>query len=81
MVFLCEVCGRQVHPGERATRVLAEACIIDMSGGRSVVDDVHEVVLAVFHEECVASTHSARECDVIAYISEAREVAEVSEAS
>jgi phosphoribosylformimino-5-aminoimidazole carboxamide ribonucleotide (ProFAR) isomerase len=70
-----------VAPGARATRVLAETCVFDQGGGgvRSAAD--HEVVFAVFHEECVTGTYSARECDVVAYLSEAREVVEASEVS
>jgi hypothetical protein len=81
MVFLCEVCGRVVAPGERAARVLAETCVIDRDGGRVARPDGQEVILAVFHEECVSGTCSARECDVVAYISEAREVIQAGEVS
>lgn len=80
MVFVCEVCGRVVSAGERATRVLAETCVINHVGGAIKSSSDQEVVFAVFHEECVTGTYSARECDVVAYISEAREVIEASEA-
>jgi hypothetical protein len=81
MVYLCEVCGRVVLPGERVTRVLAETCVIDHRGGGTRTDGDLEVVFAMFHEECVASTCSARECDVVAYISEAREAIQAGEVS
>jgi hypothetical protein len=80
MEFICEVCGCRVLPGDKATRILAETCVIDVHGGGAKENGDQEVIFAVFHAECVASTYSARECDVIAYLSEAREVLEVAEA-
>lgn len=76
--FTCEVCGQAVSAGDRATRVLAETCVIDHGGGAIRSRGDQEVVFAVFHEECVSGTYAARECDVVAYISEAREVVETS---
>ena len=70
--FTCEICGQRIANGVRAIRVLAETCVSDGQGGGLGAEN--EVVFAVFHAECVASTYSARECDAISYILEAREV-------
>jgi len=74
LVFWCEVCGRVVESGERSARVSAETCISDGRGGGVKLADDQEVVLAVFHAECVSGTYAARECDVVPYLSEAREL-------
>jgi hypothetical protein len=74
MVFLCEICGQLVRSGDKSARVYAEMCISDGLGGGGRSLDGDEVVFAVFHAECVSSTYSARECDVVPYISEVREL-------
>lgn len=74
LIFVCEICGQEIVPGTRTARVLAQTCVSDGHGGGSQTPEDHEVVFAVFHTECVASTFSARECDVVAYVAEAREV-------
>lgn len=74
LMFTCEICGKRVSRGEHTVRVVAEACISDGIGGGAKQDDDGEIVFTVFHLECVKATYASRECDVIAYISEAREV-------
>ena len=74
MEFLCEICGEQVKPGDQSARVSAEMCISDGHGGGVKRPDDDEVVFAVFHVECVAGTYASRECDVVPYLSEAREL-------
>jgi len=72
--FTCQICGQSISRGEHTIRVVAETCISDGIGGGSKQTDGSEVVFSVFHMECVCATYASRECDVIAYISEAREV-------
>jgi hypothetical protein len=74
LIFVCEICGQKIGPGTRTARVLAQTCVSDGHGGGMQTSEDHEVIFAVFHAECVASTYSARECDVVAYVAEAREV-------
>lgn len=74
MIFLCEVCGCRVVSGDKVSRVTAETCVSDGSGGGVRVEDDQEVVFAVFHAECVKGTYAARECDVVPYLAEAREL-------
>ena len=74
LTFLCELCGQRVSSGDRSVRVFAEACISDGCGGGQSSLPGREVVFAVFHVECVAHTYSARECDVVPYLSEVREL-------
>ena len=74
MTFLCEICGQRVGDGDRAARVFAETCVSDGRGGGHKASDDVEVVFAVFHAECVAGTYASRECDVVPYLSEAREL-------
>ena len=68
----CEICGQKINRGEHTIRVVAETCISDGEGGGDKGED--EIVFTVLHLECVKATYASRECDVIAYISEAREV-------
>lgn len=69
--FKCELCGELINSGDKSIRIAAEMCISDgLGGGRS--DE--EVVFAVFHAECVSATYADRECDVVPYLTEAREV-------
>ena len=72
--FRCELCGDPINFGDRTIRVAAEMCTSDGLGGglKQVNDD--EVVFAVFHAKCVAETYASRDCDVIPYVIEAREV-------
>lgn len=72
--FTCEICGQQISRGEPTIRVVAETCISDGIGGGAKVEDDVEIVFTIFHKECVMATYASRECDVIAYICEAREV-------
>lgn len=72
--FSCEICGKKIIRGEHTIRVVAETCISDGTGGGDKREDGTEIVFAVLHLECVKATYASRECDVIAYISEAREV-------
>lgn len=76
MAWICEICGCLVLPGVRVTQVVAETCVSDGSGGGTQTTDDQKVIFAMFHTECVASTFAARECDVVAYVDEAREVFE-----
>lgn len=71
MVFVCEICGRVVGSGDRAARIAVETCLSDGRGGSIQTDE--EVVLAVFHADCVAETRRQRGCDVVPYVEEARE--------
>lgn len=72
--ILCEVCGQHVRAGDRSARVSAELCTSDGLGGGVVQEDDVEIVLAVFHAECVLGTYAVRECDAVPYLSEAREL-------
>jgi hypothetical protein len=74
LVFLCELCGQIVGPGDRAARILAETCLSDGCGGAIRTEADEEVVLAVFHAACVAETRQHIGCDVVPYVEEAREV-------
>lgn len=74
LVFLCELCGQIIGPGDRAARILAETCLSDGCGGAIHTELDEEVVLAVFHASCVAETRQHRGCDVVPYVEEAREV-------
>lgn len=76
LTFVCEICGKTVLRGSNVTQVLAETCVSDGNGGGTQTPDDQKVIFAMFHTECVASTYAARECDVIAYVDEAREVIE-----
>jgi hypothetical protein len=73
MVFLCEVCGELVKPGDKSARISADLCVSDGQGGWTAPPD-DEVVFAVFHTECVLVTYAARDCDAVPYLSEAREL-------
>lgn len=72
LIFMCEICGRVVGPGDRAARIAAETCLSDGRGGSIWTDE--EVVLAMFHTACVAETRKLRGCDIVPYVEEAREV-------
>jgi hypothetical protein len=74
LVFLCELCGQVVGPGDRAARILAETCLSDGCGGAIRTELDEEVVLAVFHAACVAETRQQRGCDAVPYVEEAREI-------
>jgi len=74
LMFLCELCGQLVGPGDSAARILAETCLSDGCGGAIRTEADEEIVLAVFHAACVAETRQQRGCDVVPYVEEAREV-------
>jgi len=72
--FRCELCGDLINFGDRTIRVAAEMCTSDGLGGGLRQEDDDEVVFAVFHAKCVAETYASRDCDVVPYVVEAREV-------
>lgn len=77
LLFTCEICGIRVVSGERTVRISSETCISDGFGGGYQGENDCEIVLSVFHAECVSGTMQSRECDVINYIAEAREVVSI----
>jgi hypothetical protein len=54
-------------------------CTSDGLGGGTKRPDDEEVIFAVFHAKCVLETYASRDCDVVPYVIEAREVLSESE--
>jgi hypothetical protein len=77
--FRCELCGDPINSGDRTIRVAAEMCTSDGLGGGTKRPDDEEVIFAVFHAKCVLETYASRDCDVVPYVIEAREVLSESE--
>lgn len=68
----CEICGEVVGHGATVVRMHAE---LGYAGRPGLHPKLSEVIsMAAFHLECVESTMSSRECDVVNYIDNAREI-------
>lgn len=68
----CEICAEDILLGDSVIRIAVEAA------DESDVNSHTAIVFAIFHSMCVVETIHDRECDVVPYIDEAREIVQTS---